>query len=87
LRRELVERVQRDEQRERPELEDDRREDAAVDDLAEVGREQEHEQAADGGWDGEEVGLRRGEAQVFERKGQVDLGRGQLVLRKGIIGA
>lgn len=74
LRRGLVERVQRDEEREGPELEDDGRGDAAVDDLAEVGREEQHEQADHGRGDGEEVGLRGGEAEVLEREGQVNLG-------------
>lgn len=53
LRRRAIERIQRDQHWQRPNLEDDGRDDSAVHDLTEVGGEQEHEHSDDRGRDGE----------------------------------
>ena len=76
LRRLLVERVERDQQRECPELEENGGDCARVDDLAHVARCEEHDHPDHLGGDAEQVRLRCGVAKVSQRESEVELGRG-----------
>ena len=75
LRRLLVERVERDEQREGPELQQHRRYRPAVDDLAELREDYDEDHAEELGRDAEQVRLCRGVPEVPEGECEVRLGR------------
>lgn len=67
LRRPRRERIQCNQQRQRPELQADRREDAAVAHLAHIRRDDHRRDPDERRGDAQEVRLRGGEAQVPER--------------------
>lgn len=73
LRRILGERVQCNQQRQRPELEDDRGADPAVNDLAEVADNEEPNDTQHCRRDGEKVRLGRVEAEIAQRERKVGL--------------
>ena len=74
-RRRRGERVQRDQQRERPYLERDGRERARVDELTDVRGNEEQEHAEHFGWDAEKIGLSGGVPEVAEGQREVGLRR------------
>lgn len=78
----LVERVQRDEQRERPDLKREHGDGAAVDDLAEIAEDEEGDNAERDGRHAEKVRLRGVEAELTQRKREVSLRWGRRHWRK-----
>ena len=84
LRRLRVERVERDEERERPDLQEHGGDRAAVDHLAELAEDEEEDHPEEFRRDTEQVGLSRGEAEVAQGEREVGLGRvdGDWYIRK-----
>jgi hypothetical protein len=69
----LVERVERDEKWQSPELEEDCCKNARIDHLREVRAEDKATHADHGAWDGEKVCLDRVKLQLLEGEGEVSL--------------